>query len=250
MSGAAGAGSSGHGAGGPAGRRGPLSSGLPFSFPHRRSAAAMSVDPRAYEAQFFGFTPQTCLLRIYIAFQDYLFEIMQVVESVILKKLERLPDSKITPFQIRKSTEKFLLFMRQQFEKLFGTMEKVLLQLVLNIPKNVLLPEDKAHEQYPYSKEQFQALQEEIKELQQQYRAEAAAGQALRAELEEQKAVQAELEKILQWFDGLENVCREHGTGNLKESFAFLTQNSKKLRDVLKDVEEKNEKIKKCGQLL
>ncbi|NXH11974.1 MIS12 protein, partial [Bucco capensis] len=210
----------------------------------------MSVNPMAYEAQFFGFTPQTCMLRIYIAFQDYLFEMMQLVESVILKKLDGFPDCKISPSEIRKSTEKFLLFMKEHFDKLFSKMEEVLLQLVLNIPKNVLLPEDKVHEQYPYSKEQFQELQEEIQQLQQQYKAEAAAGQALRAELEEQKAVQTELEKILKWFEGLENICREHGTSNFKESFAFLTQNAKKLQDVLKDVEEKSRRIQKHDQLL
>ncbi|XP_051491749.1 protein MIS12 homolog [Apus apus] len=210
----------------------------------------MAVDPMAYEAQFFGFTPQTCMLRVYIAFQDYLFETMLVVERVILKKLDGFPGSKISPFQVRKSTEKFLLFMKEHFDKLFSKMEEVLLQLVLNIPKNVLLPEDKAHEQYPYSKEQFQALQDEIQQLQQQYRAEASAGQALRAELEEQKVVRAELEKMLQWFDGLESICREHGTGNFKESFAFLTQNSKKLQAVLKDVEKKSEKIKRHDQSL
>ncbi|NXW65749.1 MIS12 protein, partial [Eurystomus gularis] len=210
----------------------------------------MSVNPMAYEAQFFGFTPQTCMLRVYIAFQDYLFEMMLVVESVILKKLDGFPGCKISPFQIRKSTEKFLLFMKEHFDRLFSKMEEVLLQLVLNIPKNVLLPEDKVHEEYPYSKEQFQALQDEVRQLQQQYRAEASAGQALRAELEEQKAVQAELEKILQWFDGLENICREHGISNFKESFAFLTRNSKKLQDVLKDVEDKSRRIKKHDQLL
>ncbi|KFV82976.1 Protein MIS12, partial [Struthio camelus australis] len=209
----------------------------------------MSVNPMAYEAQFFGFTPQTCMLRVYIAFQDYLFEMMLVVESVILKKLDGFPNAKISPFQIRESTEKFLLFMKERFDQLFSKMEEVLLQLVLNIPKNVLLPEDKVHEQYPYTKEQFQALQDEISELQQQYRAEASAGQALLAELEEQKTVQAELEKILQWFDGLENICRAHGTSNFQESFAFLTQNSKKLQGVLKDVEKKSKKLQKSGQL-
>ncbi|NXE78451.1 MIS12 protein, partial [Cochlearius cochlearius] len=210
----------------------------------------MSVNPMAYEAQFFGFTPQTCMLRVYTAFQDYLFDMMLVVESVILKKLGGIPGCELSPFRIRKSTEKFLLFMKEHFDKLFSKMEAVLLQLVLNIPENVLLPEDEVHEQYPYSKEQLQALQDEIHQLQQQYRAEASAGQALRAELEEQKAAQAELEKILQWFDGLENICREHGTGDFKESFAFLTQNSKKLQDVLKDVEEKSKKIKKHDRLL
>ncbi|NXP82222.1 MIS12 protein, partial [Ramphastos sulfuratus] len=210
----------------------------------------MSVNPMAYEAQFFGFTPQTCVLRVYIAFQDYLFEIMLVVESVILKKLDAIPGSNISPLQIRKCTEKFFVFMKEQFNKLFGNLEKVLLQLVLSIPPNVLLPEDKVHQQYPYSKEQFRLLQEEVKELQRQCRAEASAGQALRAELEEQKVVQAELEKILQWFAGLESICREHGTSSVKESFTFLTQNSKKLQDVLKDVEKKSKRVKKHHQLL
>ncbi|NWI85481.1 MIS12 protein, partial [Pitta sordida] len=209
----------------------------------------MSVDPMAYEAQFFGFTPQTCMLRIYIAFQDYLFEMMLVVEGVILKKLDGIPGCNISPSQIRTCTEKFLIFMKEHFDKLFSKMEEVLLQLVLNIPKNVLLPEDKVQEQHPCSQEEFQALQEELQQLQQQCRAEAAAGQALRAELEEQKAVRAELEKILQWFDGLENICREHGTGNFQESFAFLTQNSKKLQDVLKDIEEKSKKMKQQEEL-
>ncbi|XP_056362606.1 protein MIS12 homolog [Oenanthe melanoleuca] len=210
----------------------------------------MSVDPMAYEAQFFGFTPQTCVLRVYIAFQDYLFEMMLLVEGVMLKKLDSIPGCKISPPQLRKCTERFLLFMKEHFDKLFSMMEEVLLQLVLNIPKNVLLPEDRVQEQYPYSKEEFQALQDELQQLQQQCRAEAAAEQQLRAELEEQKAVKAELEKILQCFDGLENICREHGAGNFKESFALLTQSSKKLQGVLKDVKEKSRKMKLHDQLM
>ncbi|NXY24841.1 MIS12 protein, partial [Atrichornis clamosus] len=210
----------------------------------------MSVDPMAYETQFFGFTPQTCMLRVYIAFQDYLFEVMLVVEGVMLKKLDGIPGCKISPSQIRKCTEKFLVFMKEHFDKLFAKMEEVLLQLVLNIPKNVLLPEDKVHEQYPYSKEEFQALQDELQQLQQQCKVEAAAGQALRAELEEQKPVRAELEKILKCFDDLENICREHGAVNFKESFALLRQNSKKLQDVLKDIEEKSKKMKQHDQLM
>ncbi|NWR79886.1 MIS12 protein, partial [Centropus unirufus] len=209
----------------------------------------MAVTPMAYEAQFFGFTPQTCLLHVYFSFQDYLIDVMRVVDSVILKKLDAIPGCKITPSEIRKSTEKFLLFMKERFDQLFSKMEEVLLQLVLKIPENVLLPEDKFQEQYSYSKEQFQALQDETRQLEERFRAEVSAGQALQAELEEQKAVQAQLEKILAWFDGLENTCREHGAGNFKESLEFLTQSSKKLQEVLKDVEKKSKTIKKQDQL-
>lgn len=94
----------------------------------------MSVDPMTYEAQFFGFTPQTCMLRIYIAFQDYLFEVMQAVEQVILKKLDGIPGCEISPVQIRKCTEKFLCFMKGRFDNLFGKMEELFLQLILRIP--------------------------------------------------------------------------------------------------------------------
>ncbi|NXY35721.1 MIS12 protein, partial [Pomatorhinus ruficollis] len=210
----------------------------------------MSVDPMTYETQFFGFTPQTCMLRIYIAFQDYLFETMLVVEGVMLKKLDGIPGCKVSPSQIRKCTEKFLLFMKEHFDKLFAKMEEVLLQLVLNIPKNVLLPEDRVQEQYPCSREEFQALQDELRQLQEQYRAEVALEQALRAELEEQKVVKAELEKILQCFEGLESICREHGLGNFKESLALLTQNSKKLLGLLKDIEGKSKEMKQHDQLM
>nr|XP_021406618.2 protein MIS12 homolog [Lonchura striata domestica] len=237
-------GSSGPAASGNAGE--PCETRLPLAALPPRPPAAMSVDPMTYEAQFFGFTPQTCMLRIYIAFQDYLFEMLQVVEGVMLKKFE----GKISPSQIRKCTEKFLLFMKEHFDKLFTKMEEVLLQLVLNIPKNVLLPEDRVQEQYRCSEEEFQALQDEVRQLQEQYRAEVAMEQALLAELEEQKIVKAELEKTLQCFDELENICRQYGIGNFKESLALLTQSSKKLQEVLKDVEEKSKKLKLDDQLM
>lgn len=145
------------------------------------------MDPMAYEAQFFGFTPQTCLLRIYIAFQDHLFEVMQAVEQVILKKLEGIPDLEISPVQVRKCTEKFLCFMKGRFDNLFGKMEQLILQSVLQIPPNVLLPEDKCQETHPFSEEKFQLLRKEIEELQEKYKVELCTEQALLAELEEQK---------------------------------------------------------------
>nr|XP_033777073.1 protein MIS12 homolog [Geotrypetes seraphini] len=204
----------------------------------------MSVDPMIYETQFFGFTPQTCILRIYLACQDYLCEVMLVVEKVMMKKLECFPNCDISPFQIRESTEKCLFFMKERFHVLFCKMEQMLLKLVLNVPQNVLLPKDKVHEQYPCSKEEFESLQKETEQLQERCKAEAYAKEALLAELEEQKQVQAELEKILQWFDGLDNVCREHGNSDLKESFAFMVQNARKLQDVKNEIDLKSKKLK------
>lgn len=190
-----------------------------------------------YETQFFGFTPQTCMLRMYIAFQDHLFHMMLVVEEVILKKTESIGHAKLTPSLIRRSTEKFLSSVKERFSHLFGKLEHMLLGMVLNIPPNILLPENKIQEQLHYTAEQFQALQDEIGQLDCQIKAEISAQQALKAELEEQNVVLAHLEKHLQWFDGLDNECREQGTSNLKECFAFLKKNCETLKDIVQKVE-------------
>ncbi|XP_063002636.1 protein MIS12 homolog [Elgaria multicarinata webbii] len=202
------------------------------------------VDTVVYETQFFGFTPQTFMLRIYFAFQDHLSHIILVAEEAILNKM-KTAGSRMPPSMIRKSTEQFFSFMRERFEKLFAKMEETLLKTVLSVPKNVLLPEDKAQEEFRYTAERFQELQEEISRLEQQVKAETQAEQALRAELEEQKVVQDHLEGILQWFDGLDGVGREEGTGNLKESFAALTKTAVKLQDVVGEVGEKMKWVEK-----
>lgn len=204
----------------------------------------MSVDPMTYEAQFFGFTPQTCMLRIYIAFQDYLFEVMQAVEQVILKKLDGIPDCAISPVQIRKCTEKFLCFMKGRFDNLFGKMEQLFLQLILRIPPNVLLPEDKSQETHSYSEEEFHFLQKEIEQLQKKYKTELCTKQALLAELEEQKIVQAKLKQTLSLFDELENVGRDHGASDFREGLVFLIQNSRKLQNIRENVEKESKRLK------
>ncbi|KAM5215288.1 protein MIS12 homolog isoform 1-T3 [Hipposideros larvatus] len=204
----------------------------------------MSVDPMTYETQFFGFTPQTCMLRIYIAFQDYLFEVMQAVEQVILKKLDGIPNSEISPVQIRKCTEKFLSFMKGRFDNLFVKMEQLFLQWILRIPPNILLPEDKSQEMHPYSEEEFRLLQKEIEQLQEKYKAELCTKQALLAELEEQKIVQAKLKQTLALFDELENVGRDHGTSDFRESLVFLVQNSRKLQNIRDNVEKESKRLK------
>lgn len=204
----------------------------------------MSVDPMTYETQFFGFTPQTCMLRIYIAFQDYLFEVMQAVEQVILKKLDGIPNSEISPVQIRKCTEKFLSFMKGRFDNLFVKMEQLFLQWILRIPPNILLPEDKSQEMHPCSEEEFQLLQKEIEQLQEKYKAELCTKQALLAELEEQKVVQAKLKQTLALFDELENVGRDHGASDFRESLVFLVQNSRKLQNIRDNVEKESKRLK------
>ncbi|KAL4827836.1 hypothetical protein H8958_005021 [Nasalis larvatus] len=203
----------------------------------------MSVNPMTYEAQFFGFMPQTCMLRIYTTFQDYLFEVMQAIEQVILKKLDGIPHCDISPVQIRKCTEKFLCFMKGHFDNLFSKMEQLFLHLILCIPSSILLPEDKCKET-PYSEEDFQQLQKEIEQLQEKYKTELCTKQALLAELEEQKIVQAKLKQTLTSFDELQNVGRDHGTSDFRESLVSMVQNSRKLQNIRDSVEKESKRLK------
>uniref|UniRef100_A0A7N4PWM5 Protein MIS12 homolog n=1 Tax=Sarcophilus harrisii TaxID=9305 RepID=A0A7N4PWM5_SARHA len=169
----------------------------------------MSVNPLLYETQFFGFTPQTCVLRIYIAFQDYLFEVMAAVEKVVLRKAGDLPGCALSAVQVRSSTEAFLRFMRERFDRLFVKMERALLRLVLSLPPTALLSEE------------FGRLRRDVERLQARYRAELGARRALLAELEVQKEVQARLRKVLHWLNGLGDV---HGPPGLREMTTLLTQ--------------------------
>ncbi|XP_070591273.1 LOW QUALITY PROTEIN: protein MIS12 homolog [Erythrolamprus reginae] len=204
----------------------------------------MSINPMTYEAQFFGFTPQTFMLRIYFAFQEHLSHIMLVVEKVILKKLQNICPS-LTPTLIRRSTEQFFAFMKERFDNQFTKMEEPLLSTVLSIPKNVCLPEDKLQEEFCYTAQQFQELENEISQLERELKAEMCAEQALRTELEEQKIVQRHLEGILRWFDGLDNIGRNEGTVNLKESFAALTKTATNLQNIVQEVEVKMNRLRK-----
>ncbi|XP_051847442.1 protein MIS12 homolog [Antechinus flavipes] len=197
----------------------------------------MSINPMLYEAQFFGFTPQTCMLRIYIAFQDYLFEVMVAVEKVMLKKAGDLPGCDLSAVQIRSSTETFLRFMKERFDRLFVKMERALLRLVLSIPPTVLLPEDRSHEKHPQSREEFGLLQQEVGQLQARYKAELGARRALLAELEVQKVVRERLRKTLHWLNGLGDV---HGPPGLREMMALLVQHSGQLRSITQDVSQKS----------
>ncbi|KAM8895467.1 protein MIS12 homolog [Lycaon pictus] len=163
--------------------------------------------------------------------------------NVILKKLGDLPGWEISPVQVRKCTEKFLGFMKGRFDNLFGKMEQLFLQLILHIPPNTLLPADKPQERHPCSEEEFRLLQEETEQLQEKCKTESGTKQALLAELEEQKIMQAQLKQTLVLFDELKNAGRGI-PGDFTESLVFLVQNSRKLQTIRDTVEREGKRKK------
>lgn len=107
---------------------------------------------KLYETQFFGFTPQTCMLRVYSAFQDCLYDILPVVEKVCVRQLSK-GDSEGEEARLqsraRECSRKLQLFLEERFKQLSERMEALLADRCFSVPPNVLLPEDKSHRSYP-----------------------------------------------------------------------------------------------------
>ncbi|XP_059828916.1 protein MIS12 homolog isoform X1 [Hypanus sabinus] len=191
-----------------------------------------------YETQFFGFSPQTCVLRIHSGIQDSLLDVMLVVERVILKKLKEHPDNSITPSQLRACTESFLQLMKDRLDAVFEKVEQGILQHIFCIPENILLREDNVQEQHLYTQEQYQELLMEISRLQQCYKCEITAKHAFLSELEEQKMAELKLEQRIHWLNSLDHMWKDNGINRIPESLAFVTELALNIPAVLAKIEE------------
>ncbi|KAM4602917.1 protein MIS12 homolog [Polymixia lowei] len=190
---------------------------------------------KLYEAQFFGFTPQTCMLRIYSAFRECLCEILLVVEKVCVRKLNTDPnaDEEAVRAEARGCSHKLQGFLEQRFSRMAARMETLLVNDCFSIPPNVLLPEDQPHRKNPSDVQEMLRLESSLAELQRAYEAEMCARQALLAELEEQKQVQEQLDGILRWIGELQTAWVKEGMGSFHDSFRLVMESVKKLQDAV-----------------
>lgn len=105
-----------------------------------------------YETQFFGFTPQTLMFRVYSAFHDCLYDILPVVEKVCVRQLRKGDsdaEAALLQSKARECSRKLQLFLEERFKKLWDHMQALLSERCFSVPANVLLPEDKSHSSYP-----------------------------------------------------------------------------------------------------
>lgn len=120
---------------------------------------------KLYETQFFGFTPQTCMLRVYSAFQDSLYDILPVVEKVCVRQLSKGESDgaeELLRSRARECSRKLQQYLEERFKQLSERMEELLLSRCFSVPPNVLLPEDKSHNKHPQN---TQVGKEYVKEL-------------------------------------------------------------------------------------
>ncbi|CAL8363489.1 protein MIS12 homolog [Gadus morhua] len=188
---------------------------------------------KLYEAQFFGFTPQTCMFRIYSAFQDCLCGILLVVEKVCVRKLkkrDKTQDEDLLQSKARECSQELYGFLEQRFQSFSKRMDALLVDKCFSIPPNVLLPGDKPHRKSPRDVTDLMRVESSLAALQSAHQAELCARQELLAELEEQREVREQLDGILRWVGELQTAWLKEGLGSFNENFPQVMESVKKLQ--------------------
>ncbi|XP_061882147.1 protein MIS12 homolog isoform X2 [Entelurus aequoreus] len=198
-----------------------------------------SSNLQLYESQFFGFTPQTCMLRVYSAFWDCLCDILPVVETECVRQLRKgKSEAAVEQLRVRarECTRKLQHFLCQRFKQISEAMDALLVTRCLTIPPNVLLPEDQPHSKHPQDTQEMLRLESSMTDLHRAYEAEVCARHALQAELEEQAVVQKQLDDFLTWIRELHASWLMEGNGSFQESFQLVTASVKKLQEAIVEV--------------
>ncbi|XP_069029902.1 protein MIS12 homolog [Embiotoca jacksoni] len=194
---------------------------------------------KLYETQFFGFTPQTCMLRVYGAFQGCLYDILPVVEKVCVRQLSKgasVEAEEQLRSRARECSRRLQHFLEERFKQLWERMEALLVSRCFTVPPNVLLPEDQPHKRSPQDLQEVRRLESSLADLHRTYEAEVCAKQALQAELEEQREVQKQLDGIKVWLRELQEAWVKEGNANFHESFRQVMESEKKLQEALREV--------------
>ncbi|XP_051552162.1 protein MIS12 homolog [Myxocyprinus asiaticus] len=194
-----------------------------------------------YEAQFFGFTPETCTSRVHDVFRESLNHILVAVESVFVKRLCPGQEPSVELHLIsRESTQKLRQFLQERFEVVFQRMKGMLMDRVLSIPHNVLLPNDQLHQKYPEGKEDLMKMQHSVAKLCKAYQAEVCAKQTLLAELKKQKETQKQLDEVLRWIEELRLSWRREGMGSVQDGVRHMMETVGQLQDVVGTITQQN----------
>ncbi|KAM9817638.1 protein MIS12 homolog [Neosynchiropus ocellatus] len=188
---------------------------------------------KLYEAQFYGFTPERCMLRIQSAFQDSLVHVLTLVEKTFVRKLGAGEAKDVVQAQVRECTRKLTLHLMGEFEQLS---ERLLVYNCLSIPANVLLEEDRPHERHPDGEKEVQRLESSLANLRRAYEAEVGARKAMLDELEEQREVQKQLDGLLLLVKELQGAWVTEENSSFQEGFREVMESVKKLQDALREV--------------
>ncbi|XP_070538312.1 protein MIS12 homolog [Ptychodera flava] len=197
----------------------------------------LSADVPEYEAQFFGFTPQSFVDGIYNTLIEYLYDSLNVVEKYIIQeyKLESA-ESKIPPEQVRQGSQKIFAKMKGEIDKSFDKLEGYMISNIFHIPSHVILPEDKVQLDHAYTEDDEDKLDQELTELRQKIRNTKYMNKWMVENTKNMEQVQGKLDQLSSMLDDLDKAQKDAGVTDLKEAMVFNISRVKQIQDNVKKI--------------
>jgi len=178
-------------------------------------STALIGEKDLYEAQFFGFTPRSLLDGVYEALTSFGKDRLKSLERQLLES--ELVPADVSSEHVSRALNKVLEQFNERIDHIYEKFEDYVLKNIMYIPSNVLLPEDQVQANQ-VTKEDEEAVDTEIKNLEKLILAEEALKSALVAE---QKELDAYLEELLQhqdWLKALSVHTSENFQGHLNDT--------------------------------
>ncbi|XP_077992399.1 protein MIS12 homolog [Glandiceps talaboti] len=190
-----------------------------------------------YEAQCFGFTPQSFVNGIYNALIEYLHDGLITAEKFLIQefRVDR-EDSKISEEHVRKGTQKIYSRLKNDIGKAVDKLEGYLLSNVLHVPSHVLLPEDKIHQDQTFTEDDVEKVDKELEDLRLKIQNVKYMNAWMLQSMQDIEKVQSKLDSLNAMLDEIEKVHKEAGVSDLKEALVFNISRMKQLQDNVQTV--------------
>ncbi|XP_046573078.1 protein MIS12 homolog [Haliotis rubra] len=186
-----------------------------------------------YETQYFGFTPKSFSNGVYNAVNDYMMDGLQAVEGYMNTEYGDV----IAPSQVNEGVQKMQQKMAKQVDKAFDTLEAYLFTNIFCIPENTVLPEDRVKQDKMYTEDEEKKIHKDIEEYTQKILAVKHANTCLQGELDDIDRAQAQMNLMLKQTQDMQQVLRQAGVTDVKDSLVYGANQVLKRVNLLKDIQ-------------
>lgn len=185
-----------------------------------------------YETQYFGFTPSTAVDEVFNINSDFVEDAIRITNKVLTVKY---PD--ISPTIIQKASEDLYDDILKSLDKMCDKLELYLLNNILNMPDNFVLPEDRVHQDNSLKTVDETKLDNDIKELKQMINDKVKSIVELRSEKERLDLLIKSYEQTLDTIGEMEKVLSDAEVGNLYDVVTASASKASELLEVMQSLE-------------
>ncbi|KAL3847777.1 hypothetical protein ACJMK2_018671 [Sinanodonta woodiana] len=185
-----------------------------------------------YATQYFGFTPQSFINGIYNAMVEYIHDAMEALETCIQQEFSDV----ITPEQTNEATRKLQSYLGPKIDACFDYLEKYLMKNIFIIPADLVLPEDKHHEENHYTLEEDRTLDEKIAAVRTKILAVKYANSKLQQRLKDIAAVKNDMDKFLSQLETLSSLIDAEGVSDVKDALIHTVEKVKRLTEIVQEM--------------